>query len=88
MSITDLKAKVLYWLGLQVAKVAVKHPDAVHRMLLGMKHELERNGFYPQLGELLWALWRHGRYELDAKTLSIPFLPLNEVPSGSGHIKP
>lgn len=80
--------KRLYESGVQLAKVAQRRLDAVHRMMLGMKHELERQGFYPQLGEVLHALWRHAWFTLDPTTLPIPFLPLNEVPSGSGHLKP
>lgn len=88
MDITGLNEKELYELGQQIAMTALSRPDAVHRMMLGMKHELERQGFYPQLGEVLHALWRHAWFKLDPTTLHIPFLPLNEVPSGSGHLKP
>lgn len=83
-----MDAARLYKSGRDLARLAQSRPDAVHRKLLGFKHELERDGFYPQLGELLYALWRHAWFTLDPTTLPIPFLPLNEVPSGSGHLKP
>lgn len=88
MDITKLNEKELYEQGQKIARDALTRPDAAHRMLLGLKHELERQGFYPQLGEVLHALWRHAWFNLDQKTLPIPFMPLNEVPSGSGHLKP
>jgi len=87
MNVAEMNETELYELGKRIAEAARERPDAVHRILLGLKHELERQGFYPQLGELLYALWRHARFKLDSEMLPIPFLPLNEVPSGSGHIK-
>lgn len=93
MDITQMNETELYKLGQEIAEAAINRPDAVHRIVLGMKHAFERHQThphlqYPQLGELLHGLWRHAWFTLDPKTLSIQFHPMNEVPSGSGHLKP
>lgn len=92
-NISQMNETQLYEHGVMIAQTAVERPDAVHRLVLGMKHGLERQHqyphlLYPQLGELLHGLWRHAWFNIGMEKLPIPFLPHNEAPSGSGHIKP
>ncbi|MFZ2167808.1 MAG: hypothetical protein WAV50_02975 [Minisyncoccia bacterium] len=88
MNIIGKNGEELYSLGKEIAHLAEKRPDVVHRIILGMKHGLEEDqNWLPsaQLGDLLWALWRHGMHDVP-ENMQIPFAPLNKVLSSSGDV--
>jgi hypothetical protein len=71
-------------LGRNIAYMGRHRPDIVYKILIEMRREFERQGMFPQLGDVLHALQRRAIHDLAGKQLPIPMKSLNAIPSGYG----
>ena len=83
MKIVSMNGDELYNLGKEIARISQERPDIVHRLILGMKHDLDDQGRFPSLGNFLEELWRHGTYNVSGN-LRIPFESILQRESGLG----
>lgn len=82
-----LSEEELYELGIQLGKLSKTRPDIAYRIVLGFRDGLVSWGKIENLGDILWSLWRQGKHECVEGSLSIPFVPPQISPSGSGENK-
>lgn len=74
----------LYEIGVALAELSKKRPDIIHRVVLGYRDGLQKQGTFENLGGVLWMLRRRGEHECEPGSLPIPFAPLSGHLSGAG----